>query len=88
MNVSNIELRYIVDVDGQLHGIDADVIDPAVLLSRAGRPLGCRLWLVRAGERVAIRAKQAIRLSKDEVLFFETESLDAPCWAEPQLLAA
>lgn len=88
MNIANIDLRHIVDVDGQLLGIDAGVVDPATLLARAGRPAGSQLWLVRAGERIAIGARQAIRLSEDAVLFFETASPDARRWSEPQLLAA
>lgn len=68
----DIGLRHIVDVDGQLLAIDAEVIDTASLLSRANRPTDRRLWLVRAGERFALRSKQLIRLSQDEVLFFES----------------
>lgn len=88
MNIKNIALRHIVDVDGQLLGIDAEVVDPATLLARANRPAGSQLWLVRAGERIAIGARQAIRLSEDAVLFFETASADARGWTERQLLAA
>ena len=88
MNVSNIELRHIVDVDGQLLGIDADVVEPATLLARAKRPAGSQMWLVRAGERIAIGARQAIRLSEHDVLFFETATADSGHWAEPRLLAA
>ncbi|KRC81300.1 hypothetical protein [Sphingomonas sp. Root241] len=64
--------RHIVDVDGQLLAIDAEVIDTSSLLAKANRPADCPLWLVRAGERFAIQAKQLLRLSQDEVLFFET----------------
>jgi hypothetical protein len=32
------------------------------------------LWLVRAGERFAVQPRQLIRLSQDEVLFFETST--------------
>lgn len=88
MNISNIELRHIVDVDGQLLGIDAEVVDSATLLARAKRPAGSKLWLVRAGERIAIGARQAIRLSEDAVLFFETAPADACRWIVPELLAA
>jgi hypothetical protein len=64
--------RHIVDVDGQLLAIDAEVIDTSSLLAKANRPADRLLWLVRAGERFAIQAKQLLRLSQDEVLFFET----------------
>jgi hypothetical protein len=64
--------RHIVDVDGQLLAIDAEVIDTSSLLAKANRPADRPLWLVRAGERFAIQAKQLLRLSQDEVLFFET----------------
>lgn len=87
MNISSIELRHIVDVDGQLLGIDAEVIDTATLLTKAHRPAESQLWLVRAGERVAIECRQAIRLSQDDVLFFETSAMPAR-WVGPQLLAA
>ena len=88
MKISNIEMRHIVDIDGQLFGIDAEVVDPATLLARAKRPAGSELWLMRAGERIKIGARQAIRLSEDAVLFFETASADARRWTEPQLLVA
>lgn len=87
MNVSNIELRHIVDVDGQLLGIDAEVIDTATLLSRANRPAASQIWVVHAGERRAIAPRQAIRLSQDDVLFFETSAVSAHR-AQPQLMAA
>lgn len=68
----DIKLNHIVDVDGQLLGIDAEVIDVNSLLARANRPMDRQLWLVRAGERFALQARQSLRLSRDEVLFFET----------------
>jgi len=86
MNISNIELRHIVDIDGQLLGIDAEVVDTATLLARANRPATSQLWIVRAGARTPVEPRQAIRLSADDVLFFET-SARADRWA-PQLLAA
>ncbi|MBY8823370.1 hypothetical protein [Sphingomonas colocasiae] len=86
MGFSDIGLRHIVDVDGQLLGIDADVIDTASLLARADRPADSQLWLVRAGERFAVRPKQLIRLSEDDVLFFETSATNASPATE--LLAA
>lgn len=67
-----IEFRHIVDVDGQLIGIDAEVTDAATLLRRAGRSVDRRLVLVRIGERTALTAKDRIRLREDEVLFFES----------------
>lgn len=75
----DIGLRHIVDVDGQLLAIDAEVIDTASLLAKANLPTDRRLWLVRAGECFALGAKQLLRLSQDEVLFFETaERVQAP----------
>lgn len=68
----DIGLRNIVDVDGQLLGIDADVIDTASLLARANQSPDRQIWLVRAGERLPLQARQLVRLSEDEVLFFET----------------
>ena len=75
----DIGLRHIVDVDGQLLAIDAEVIDTASLLAKANLPTGRQLWLVRAGEYFALGAKQLLRLSQDEVLLFETaERVRAP----------
>jgi hypothetical protein len=82
----DIGLRNIVDVDGQLLAIDADVIDPTALLTKANRPIDCQLWLVRAGERFLLQARQLVRLSQDEVLFFETEEVRQQ-WL-PERLAA
>lgn len=65
-------LRQIVDVDGQLLAIDAEVIDAASLLAKAKRPLDRQLSMVRAGERFLLQAKSLIRLHPDEVLFFES----------------
>lgn len=72
MKPGGIELRHIVDVDGQLIGIDAEVIDTACVLRRAGRGSDRRLFLLRAGERIPVMPHQHIRLNEDEVLFFET----------------
>jgi len=71
----DIGFRHIVDVDGQLLAIDAEVIDAASLLAKADRPVDRQLWLVRAGERFLVHARQLVRLSRDEVLFFETEEV-------------
>ena len=81
----DIGMNHIVDVDGQLLAIDAEVIDTRSLLAKANRPTGRQLWLVRAGERLLLQARQLIRLNKDEVLFFETTADGA---ALPALLAA
>lgn len=78
--------RNIVDVDGQLLAIDADVIDTASLLEKANRPADRPLWLVRAGERFRVEPRQSLRLSGDEVLFFETGSVSSG--AARQRLAA
>ena len=74
----DLGFRHIVDVDGQLLAIDAEVIDTTSLLAKANRPADRPLWLVRAGEHIPVQAKQLLRLSPDEVLFFETtDPLDA-----------
>jgi hypothetical protein len=72
MGYWDIEMRYIVDVDGQLLAIDADIVDPATLLKKANQSVHQQLWLVRRGERLALHSKDHIRLLRDEVLFFET----------------
>ncbi|WCT72597.1 hypothetical protein PQ455_13260 [Sphingomonas naphthae] len=86
MGFSDIGLRHIVDVDGQLLGIDAGVIDTSALLARANRPSDRQLWVVRAGERFLLQSKQRIHLSEDEVLFFETTAVNS--WHAANLLAA
>lgn len=72
MRTGDIELRHIVDVDGQLIGFDADVVDASTLLARAGHGPDRRVFLVRAGERTAVAPHERLRLSECEVLFFET----------------
>lgn len=72
----DIGMRHIVDVDGQLLAIDAEVIDTASLLAKANKSSDRTLWMIRAGERTAVGAKQLIRLSREEVLFFETGCFD------------
>jgi len=78
MALWDIGLRHIVDLDGQLLAIDAEVIDTSSLLAKANKPFDMSLWLVRAGERFAIQSRQLIRLSQDEVLFFETSAHSEP----------
>lgn len=70
----DIGFSHIVDVDGQLLAIDADVIDTSSLLAKANRPVDRPVWLIRAGERFAVQPKQLLRLPQDEVLFFETSN--------------
>lgn len=86
MALWDIGFRHIVDLDGQLLAIDADLIDPATLLAKANRPSDRQLWQVRAGERLPIRARQMIRLPEDEVLFFESADVRS-AW-KPVLRAA
>jgi hypothetical protein len=64
MIFSDIGLRHIVDVDGQLLGIDAEMIDPTMLLKRANRPSDSSLWMIHAGERVAVYPDQLIDWSR------------------------
>ncbi|WP_157082114.1 hypothetical protein [Sphingomonas pruni] len=70
----DIGFRHIVDVDSQLLAIDAEVINSATLLAKANQPADRQLWMVRAGERFRVQPRQLLRLSRDEVLFFETGS--------------
>ena len=81
MRMGDLELRHIVDVDGQLIGIDADVVDAGTLLRRTHRSADRRVFLIRAGERIAIGTHQHIRLDEDEVVFFET--MPAPAAQAP-----
>ena len=73
----DLGMKHIVDVDGQLLGIDAEVIDTTRLLEKANRPTNSHLAMVRAGERILLQPRQLIRLSSDEVLFFETDERTA-----------
>lgn len=82
----DIGMRHIVDVDGQLLAIDAEVIDVTALLARANRPIDRQLSMVRAGERFLLQAWSLIRLRHDEVLFFESSAPFVE--AEPARLAA
>lgn len=68
----DIGLKHIIDIDGQLLAIDAEIIDPASLLKRADLPTDRSLCLVRAGELFTLHPQRSVRLSRDEVLFFET----------------
>lgn len=86
MSAWDTGMRHIVDVDGQLLAIDAEVIDTASVLTRANRSADRYLWQVRAGERLLLQPKQLIRLSEDEVLFFETTA--SMIQAIPRPLAA
>ncbi|MDC8753851.1 hypothetical protein OIK40_04250 [Erythrobacter sp. sf7] len=69
----DLGMKHIVDVDGQLLAIDADVIDTTRLLEKAKRPTDRHLVMVRAGERILLQPRQLVRLSRNEVLFFETD---------------
>lgn len=82
----DLGMKHIVDVDGQLLAIDADVIDTTRLLEKANRPIDSHLAMVRAGERILLQPRQLIRLSAHEVLFFETDAYTMP-WAEARLAA-
>jgi hypothetical protein len=86
MGFWDMGFRHIVDVDGQLLSIDADVVDTASLLAKANRPADRSLWLGRAGERFLIQARQLVRLSQDEVLFFETAEVGGG-WVPARLAA-
>lgn len=72
MKRRHIELRHIVDVDGQLIGVDAAVVTIADLLTRADRGGDRSIFVVRDGMRTPVAKRQSIVLSEDEVLFLET----------------
>lgn len=82
----DLGMKHIVDVDGQLLAIDADVINTTRLLEKANRPTDSHLAMVRAGERILLQPRQLIRLSVNEVLFFETD-LYTMRWADARLAA-
>jgi hypothetical protein len=74
MGYWDIGMRHIVDVDGQLLAIDAELIDSRSLLARANRPTDHQLWLVWRGQHFLVQPEQLVRLSEDEILFFESSS--------------
>lgn len=78
MACSELCFRHIIDLDGQLAGIEEAVIDAASLLVQAGRKAGAPLYLIKAGSRTLIGPQDLVRLSEEEVLFFETCA--APVW--------
>jgi len=67
------EFRYIVDVDGQLIGIDDTFVDAPSLLARAGCSPHARLSRVAGDLRIPVRAGEYLRLSPTDVLFFESD---------------
>jgi hypothetical protein len=83
MQTRTREFRHIVDVDGQLIGIDAPVIDPITLMGRTDLTGERRLILVRHGLRTSVDLEDSIVLREDEVLFFET--LPVPVRHEPAM---
>lgn len=74
MAAGTIELRHIVDIDGQLIGVEPPIIDAESLMKRAGRAGDGRLVLVRGGRRTVLNGGDRISLREDEVLFFETHA--------------
>lgn len=76
---STPELRHIVDVDGQLIGIDPCTVSTVMLRALAG----FRGDLVQVlGElEMPLQSNQIVRLREDEVLFFRsTRRLGADEW--------
>jgi len=78
MAIWDRELRHIVDVDGQLLGIDQPEVDVATLLARACLPPDRCISLVLDGQRIPIGNGQRIRLSERDVLVFETSTVARP----------
>lgn len=72
MGLWDVGLAHLVDLDGQLLAIDAEVIETTSLLRRAQKAGGERLWLVHNGKRYPLHSKQLIRLAREEVVFLET----------------
>jgi hypothetical protein len=70
MNVKPAELRHIVDVDGQLFGIEPATVNATVLKALAG--VTGDLMQVRGEFEVPLGALQSISLREDEVMFFRS----------------
>ena len=66
------ELRHIVDVDGQLIGIESPAVRASHLLARAGIEGGRRLALVTDDRELTLGDDQLVDLSEREVLFFRS----------------
>jgi hypothetical protein len=69
MGLWDVGMADIVDLDGQLLAIDAEVIETTSLLQRARKAGGEWLWLVHDGERMPLHSRQLIRLARDKVVF-------------------
>lgn len=77
--------RHVVDVDGQLHGVEERLVAVSTLLALAGRDGRDTLFRVDRGCAVALDPARPVALSEDEVAFFETASAVA---RHPMRLAA
>ena len=74
MSFGEASFRYIVDVDGQLHGVERTCVDSRTLLALAGLDDGRRLLQIRGDLAVEVEPGSPVRLSEDEVAFFRSAS--------------
>lgn len=72
MTFGEVSFRHIVDVDGQLHGIERGCVDARTLLALAGLDGGRRLLRIRGDLVVEVEPGSPVRLSEDEVAFFRS----------------
>ena len=72
MRFGSASFRHIVDIDGQLHGIEQQCVDARSLLGLAGHDAGRDLYQVRGDLMHPVEPGRSVRLSEDEVAFFRS----------------
>lgn len=72
MNFGTASFRHVVDVDGQLHGIEQSCVDVGALLGLAGHRSGRRLYREVGDAMVEVEPGKPVRLNEDEVAFFRS----------------
>lgn len=72
MRFGAASFRHIVDVDGQLHGIENRCVDARAILALAGLDGRHPLYRVHGDLAIEIEQGRPISLSEDEVAFFRS----------------
>lgn len=72
MRFGAASFRHIVDVDGQLHGVESRCVNARAILALAGLDGGRALYRVRGDLATEIEQGRPIHLSEDEVAFFRS----------------
>lgn len=72
LKFGSASFRHVVDVDGQLHGIEQRCVDAGTLLGLAGHAGGRRLYREVGDAMVEVDPGSPVRLNEDEVAFFRS----------------